>query len=70
MLTIDARVHVNEEGIIHEGDISMGFQDTWFWMSQGEADADRREISVESEVQAQSLILAIRAMCAAIGWKA
>ena len=69
MLTIDARIHVTEDGIIHENDIRMGFQDTWFWMSQGETDEDHKEISVDSEVQAQNLILAIKAMCAAIGWR-
>lgn len=69
-MTLIARLHADIDERIHPNDLEVLLLDGAFSIThENEKTGKDMDICVSSEHQAQSLIVAIKAMCAALGWK-
>ena len=70
MMTLIAEISRDKDGIIHPDDFSVLLLTNAFAITQEDIETGKdTDICVSNERQAKSLIKAIKAMCAALGWK-
>jgi len=69
-MTLIARLHADIDECIHPDDLEVLFLGEGFSITHEDEETGKNvDIYVSHEHQAQALIKAIKAMCAALGWK-
>lgn len=69
-MTIQVDVNSNDDGDVHDDNIEMLYiEGGGFYLGQGKATEKRPSICITDRKQAKALVMGIKALAAASGWK-